>query len=113
MGTLYPLETVVLLLKGQFAGAFRRFRTPCEVSIESVPVQVHYHSLKTMRAMLGAQFHLEQVVGLRAFLPVPGWEHLGNSAIFRWLAPIDRLWCRCRITATLADHFISVWRYQP
>jgi SAM-dependent methyltransferase len=113
MGRFYPLETLVLLVKGQFSRAFRRFKTPCEVSIEGVPVRVHYHSLKDMCAMLGARFRLEQVTGLRAFLPVPGWQHLGQDFIFRWLALFDRMWCRWRITAECADHFITVWRFQP
>ena len=113
MGRFYPLETAVLLLKGQFSRAFRRVTTACEVSIERVPLRVHYHSLKDIRGTLGSQFRLEQVSGLRAFLPVPGWEHLEKSAIFRCLAPVDLMWCRWRFTAEYADHFVTVWRFQP
>jgi ubiquinone/menaquinone biosynthesis C-methylase UbiE len=113
MGRFYPLETAVFLLKGQFARAFRRSHTVCEVSVEGVPVRVHYHSLRAIRRMLGPRFNLEQIRGLRAFLPVPGWEHLGRTAMFRRLGPIDRIWCRWRFTAPWADHFLTVWRYQP
>jgi len=113
MGWLYPLETAVHLLKGQPGHAFRRLKHPCEVKIEGVAVRVYYHSLNQMRRMLGPQFRLERVEGLRAFLPVPGWEHLEPSIFQRALGPIDRFWCRWSVTATLADHFVSVWRYQP
>jgi ubiquinone/menaquinone biosynthesis C-methylase UbiE len=113
MGRFYPLETAVLFLKGQFRRAFRRFQTPCEVTIEGLRVAVYYHSLKAMRKMLGSDFHLESVTGLRAFLPVPGWEHLGSSGSFRLLAPMDRIWCRLHVTAPHADHFVTVWRYEP
>jgi SAM-dependent methyltransferase len=110
MGRIYPLESAVLLLKGKFGAAFRRMRRPCEVMIEGVNVQVYYHSLQTIRRALGSRFRLEQVTGLRALLPVPGWEHL-DGTILRGLAPLDRLLCRTSATSTCADHFVSVWRY--
>jgi SAM-dependent methyltransferase len=113
MGPIYPLETAVFFLKGQMGAAFRRLKNPCEVMIEGVAVQVHYHSLRAIRRALGPRFRLEQVTGLRALLPVPGWEHLQGSRLFRILAPVDHLICGLRPTATLADHFVSVWRYQP
>jgi 2-polyprenyl-3-methyl-5-hydroxy-6-metoxy-1,4-benzoquinol methylase len=113
MGLIYPLETAVFLMRGQVRLALRRLKNPCEVRIEGVTVHVHYHSIRTIRRALGPHFRLEQIRGLRALLPVPGWEHLDASRLFRVLAPVDRLICRLRPTATLADHFISVWRYVP
>jgi hypothetical protein len=112
MGPIYPLETAVHLLKGKFGAAFRRMTSPCEVTIDGVRVRVYYHSLKSIRRALGSSFRLEKVCGLRALLPVPGWEHL-DGKITRWLKPIDRLLCHARVTATWADHFVSVWRYAP
>ncbi len=111
MGSFYPLEFIVFLLKGQPRLAFRRLRRPVDIAIDGVPVRVHYHSLKSIERMLGPAFHLESVRGLRSLLPAPGWEHI--EARVRWLAPIDRLVCRARPTATFADHFVSVWQYRP
>lgn len=113
MGVLYPLESLTLLLTGQLGSVFRRLKSPCMVSVEGVSIPVYYHSLGKMRRMLGRQFHLEQVAGLRAFLPVPGWEHLNRSKVMPLFGPLDRLWCRSRWTASYADHFVSVWRYRP
>jgi ubiquinone/menaquinone biosynthesis C-methylase UbiE len=113
MGRIYPLETAIFLLKWQPRDAFRRLRRPCTVTIEGVPVDVYYHSLRSMKRMLGAEFRLERVEGLCAFNPVPGWEHLERSAVLRSLKAIDRFWCRWRMTAAFSDHFVSVWRYKP
>ena len=85
MGRWYPLETLVFLLKGEFAQSFRRFQSPCEVTIEGLSVSVYYHSLRAMKRMLGPNFVLERVTGLRAFRPVPGFEHLERFRILRWL----------------------------
>jgi ubiquinone/menaquinone biosynthesis C-methylase UbiE len=113
MGRFYPLEWIIFALKGQFLQAFRRFRNPCEVCVEGTKLNVHYHSLRNLRSMLEPQFQLEQITGLRAFLPVPGWEHLAHAASFRSLRKIDEIWCRFRFTAQCADHFMTVWRYRP
>ena len=111
MGAFYPLETVVFIMKGQLRRAFLRFKDPCEGTIEGIPVRMYHHSPGVIGRMLGPHFRLERLVGLRAWLPVAGWEHLQRSPIFRLIVPIDRTWCRWRITATCADHFVSVWRY--
>ena len=113
MGSFYPLEMLVFLLKGQPSRAFRRLQRPVEVRVEDASIRVHYHSLKTLRRELGAQFHLEHVRGLCSLSPAPGWEHLERFRLIQWLAPLDRWLCRFRWTAPLADHFVSVWRYQP
>jgi ubiquinone/menaquinone biosynthesis C-methylase UbiE len=113
MGVFYPFESAVLLLSGHFGRIFRRLQTSCMVSVEGIPIPVYYHTLRNMRRMLGKQFLLEHVEGMRAFLPVPGWEHVGHSKILQWLDPLDRRWCSFRWTASLADHFVTVWRYRP
>ncbi len=113
MGSFYPLELIVFLLKLQPARAFRRLRKQVDVMVEGSSIRVHYHSLKDLRRELGPNFHLERIRGLRSFLPAPGWEHLQRFRLLRLLAPLDRFLSRFSITATCADHFVSVWRYQP
>lgn len=113
MGVFYPLESAAFLFRRQFRDVLRRLQSPCMVSVEGISLPVYYHSLGKMRRMLGARFQLEQVIGLRAFLPVPGWEHVSNSNRSSLLDRIDGLWCRCRWTASYADHFVTVWRYRP
>lgn len=113
MGTFYPLEMIVFLLKGQFFRAFRRLRRPVEARVENASIRVHYHSLNTLRRELGPKFHLERLQGLCSLGAAPGWEHLERFRLIQWLAPLDRWLCRFRWTATFADHFVSVWRYQP
>jgi ubiquinone/menaquinone biosynthesis C-methylase UbiE len=113
MGVFYPFESAALFLSGHFGSVFRRLQRPCTVSVEGVSIPVYYHTLRSMRRMLGKQFHLECVEGLRAFLPVPGWDHVSHAKVLQWLDPLDRLWCRFRWTAPLADHFVTVWRYRP
>ena len=111
MGSFFPLETAIFLMKGNFRQAFRRFRKPCHVTIEGVSVAVYFHSPREMRAMLGSDFQLERIVGLRAFLPVPGLDHLQRYRLLQTLSPLDRVWCRWPATAAWADHFVSVWRF--
>ena len=113
MGAFYPFESAALFFSGRFGRAFRRMQSPCIVSVEGLSIPVYYHTLRSMRRALGKQFRLEHVEGLRAFLPVPGWEHVNYRNIRRWLDPLDRVWCRFPWTAPLADHFVTVWRYQP
>jgi SAM-dependent methyltransferase len=113
MGYFYPLETALFLCKADPRRAFRRLSRSCEVAIEGAPVPVYYHSVASMRRMLGPAFHFKHALGLRAFLPVPGWEHLQRLTSSAVLRGLDRAWCRFGPTATLADHFVSVWRFQP
>lgn len=113
MGRFYPLETAVHLLKLKPGMAFRRFRRPCVVSVEGVPVDVYYHSPQTIRAALGPAFKLEAIRGLCALRPVPGLEHLSRYRVVNKLRRLDEFLCRWRPTSSWADHFISVWRYQP
>jgi hypothetical protein len=113
MGYFYPLETALFLFKVDPRRAFRRLRRVCEVAIEGATVPVYYHSVASMRRMLGPAFHFKQARGLRAFLPIPGWEHLQRLTSSAVLRGLDRAWCRFGPTAALADHFVSVWRFQP
>jgi len=113
LGLFYPLESAAFLLKFQPGKAFRRLRHPGVGNIGGVSVQVHYHSPRRMQRMLGPEFRLERVVGLRAFLPAPGWEHMDRLSMLKYLAPLDSALCRWRPTASWADHFVSVWRFDP
>ena len=113
MGYFYPLETTLFLLKADPRRAFRRLRGSCEVTIEGARVPVYYHSVAAMRRMLGPAFQFKQALGLRAFLPVPGWEHLQRLTSSAVLRGLDRAWCHFSATATFADHFVSVWRFKP
>jgi SAM-dependent methyltransferase len=113
MGYFYPLETALFLFKADPRRAFRRLGRSCEVAIEGARLPVYYHSIGSMRRMLGPAFHFKRVLGLRAFLPVPGWEHLQRLTSSAVLRGLDHAWCRFGPTATLADHFVSVWRFQP
>ena len=113
MGYFYPLETALFLLKANPRRAFRRLRGSCEVKIEGAPVPVYYHSVASMRRMLGSAFQFKRAVGLRALLPVPGWEHLQRLTSSAVVRRLDRAWCHFGPTATLADHFVSVWRFKP
>jgi SAM-dependent methyltransferase len=111
MGRFYPLESAVFLLKGRPRLALRRFGRSCEATVEGVRFRVYYHGLSTIRRALGPKFELKQVRGLRALLPAPGLDHLERFAALRMLAPLDKWLCAHRLTATCADHFVSVWRY--
>jgi SAM-dependent methyltransferase len=113
MGRFYPLEFAVSMLKGQPARAFRRFRRRAEAVVEGVRIPVFYHSARAIGRALGSAFELEKIEGLRSLLPVPGLQHLERFGFVKWMRPIDRRICRFRLTASWADHFISVWRYRP
>jgi len=113
MGRIYPLEVLLYLAKADPRRAFRRMRSPSVALVDGVPIHVYYHSIGSVGRMLGPSFHLESIVGLCSLSPSPGWEHLQRSKFVRALAPLDRFLCKGRRTATFADHFSSVWRYQP
>jgi ubiquinone/menaquinone biosynthesis C-methylase UbiE len=112
MGRLYPLEFIVFLLKGRPRLALRRFGRSRGATVENVRFDVYYHRLSTMRRALAPEFKLIQVRGVRSLLPAPGLEHLERFAAVRALAPLDRWLCSHRLTATCADHFVSVWQYR-
>ncbi len=112
MGRVYPLECLVFLIKGRPDLALRRCRQPAEAMIDGIPVAVYHHSVNTIHKTLGVEFVLKQVTGLRAFLPVPGFEHLERFRTLRPMKPLDRWWCSNRWTATWSDHFVTVWRYR-
>jgi ubiquinone/menaquinone biosynthesis C-methylase UbiE len=113
MGRFYPLEFLTYLLTGKPAKAIRRFKRPAEAVIEGVRVPVFYHAPRAIARALGAAFELKTIVGLRTLLPVPGFQHLERYALMRILRPVDRMLSSFRITASWADHFISVWRRVP
>ena len=111
MGKLYPLETVVSLLKGKPRAAFRRLGFPCEGVVEGIRFNVYYHSLRTIQTALGTNFELIRVKGLRSLMPAPRLEHLERFRALRLLEPIDEWLCTHKLTAVCADHFVTVWRY--
>jgi hypothetical protein len=110
MGRFYPLESAVFLLKGRPRSALRRLGGSCEATVEGVRFRVYYHGLPAIRHALGRQFQLMEVRGLRSLLPAPGLDHLERFRALRVLAPLDHWLCSHRLTATCADHFVSVWR---
>ncbi|MBI4471461.1 MAG: methyltransferase domain-containing protein [Acidobacteria bacterium] len=112
MGRFYPLESAVFLLKYQFRQAMRRLHRPATAMVEGVRFDVYYYSVRAIRAALGPDFELKQLVGLRSLLPVPGLEHLERFGVFKYLRPIDRLLCSNPLTATWSDHFVSVWQFR-
>jgi ubiquinone/menaquinone biosynthesis C-methylase UbiE len=112
MGRFYPLESAIFLLKGKPRLAFRRLGRSCEASVEGIRFKVYYHRVRSIQRALGSRFELRNVQGLRAFLPVPGFEHLERFRAFKVLEPVDRWFCANRLTAACADHFVSVWRYR-
>jgi SAM-dependent methyltransferase len=112
MGRLYPLETAVFLLRGKPGLAFRRFGHRSEAVVEGVRFDIYYHGLRALQKGLGPKFDLMQVRGLRSIVPSPNLAHLDRFDSLRRLQPLDRWLCSRRLTATWADHFVSVWRYR-
>lgn len=110
MGRVYPLETIAFLLKGDFRGAFRRFGSDCSASVEGRKFPVWYYSPRDLRRAFGGEFSLTQVRGLSALLPAPGLEHLERYFPFAILKPIDAALTRFRLTASFADHYLSIWQ---
>jgi SAM-dependent methyltransferase len=108
MGRIYPLESAVFLLKGKPRLAFRRYGR--EGVVEGIRFNVYYHGLRRLQRALGTKFDLIQVKGLRSIVPSPSLAHLERFSLFRALEPLDRWLCSHRLTATYADHFITVWR---
>ena len=112
MGKLYPLETVAFLAKGDIRGAFRRFGNTHLATVEGRQFPVWYYSPRRFQQALGGDFFLIQRLGIRAVLPVPGLEHLERYLPLRLLEGLDAALTRCRFTAALADHYLSIWRYR-
>ncbi|HYR83035.1 MAG TPA: class I SAM-dependent methyltransferase [Terriglobia bacterium] len=112
MGRFYPFESAVFLLKGEPRLAFRRLARSCEAVVEGVRFNVYYHRRRSIQRALGPGFELRDVRGLRSLLPAPGFEHLEKFEALRFLEPVDRWLCSQRLTASCADHFVSVWRYR-
>jgi SAM-dependent methyltransferase len=108
MGLIYPLESAVFLLKCKPRAAFRRYGR--QGLVEGIPFNVYYHGLRRLRQSLGTRFDLIEVRGLRSIVPSPSLAHLERFRIFRALEPLDRWLCSHRLTATYADHFVTVWR---
>jgi ubiquinone/menaquinone biosynthesis C-methylase UbiE len=110
MGRVYPLETIAFLAKGDVRRAFRRFGSACSATVEGRQFPVWYYSPRALRRALGAEFSLTRLVGLRAFLPVPGMEHLDRYLPLSLCRPLDAASTHFRFTAAFADHYVSIWR---
>lgn len=113
MGRFYPLETATFLLKANARGAFRRFGRGCSAIVEGRKFPVWYYSPRDLRRTLGAEFSRTHLIGLRAFLPAPGLEHLERylpASLTSLLGGLDDLWTRFPVTASWADHYLSIWR---
>jgi SAM-dependent methyltransferase len=115
MGSLYPLELAVNLMKGRLGQAFRRWGSAPTARVEGVDIDVHYHGLGQLRRALQSRFDLEHSEALNLFMPVPGLDHVGRRyrRAFDRLQPVDR-WLSSRWPlSTVGDHFITVWRLRP
>jgi ubiquinone/menaquinone biosynthesis C-methylase UbiE len=113
MGGLYPLETMAFLAKGDMARAFRRFGSARSATIEGRQFPVWYYSPRVLGRTLGDRFSRTQLLGIRAFLPVPGLEHLDRYMLLRLFGRLDAAFTRGRFTAAFADHYLTIWRYKP
>jgi ubiquinone/menaquinone biosynthesis C-methylase UbiE len=112
MGRFYPLETLVFLLKGDVRRAFVRLSREPEAAVAGIPVSFAYYSPRQLRKALGADFSLEEVRGLRSLVPSPSLEHIGRHLPLRLMQTLDDFATTFRPTASLADHYISVWRHR-
>jgi ubiquinone/menaquinone biosynthesis C-methylase UbiE len=112
MGRVYPLETAVSLLKGDFRRAFRRLQCTPEVSVEGIRVSFHYHSPRDLTGALGPEFSLQRLLGLRSVLPSVAWDHITRFLPLGLIGAVDRLATTFPLTAPLADLYLSVWRYR-
>jgi SAM-dependent methyltransferase len=113
MGRFYPLETATFLMKADLRGAFRRFGGGYSATVEGSKFPVWYYSPGDLRRVLGDGFARTHLVGLRALLPAPGLEHLGRyfpASLTSVLGGLDELWTRFPLTASWADHYVSIWR---
>jgi SAM-dependent methyltransferase len=111
LGRVYPLASLIDLIKGQPRLAVRRFGGSLENEIDGMRFEIHYHSIRSLRDALGTHFRLKEVIGLRAFRPIPELHHLNRYEFLHLLEPVDRWWCSHRSTATLSDQFVSVWQF--
>ena len=110
MGSVYPLECAVSLLKGQPRLAFRRLRPSTDAVVEGVRFPVYYYRLEALKRTLASKFELVRVRGMRSVKPAPQLEHLRRYSFIRMLEPVDRFLCSWRPTAQYADHYVTVWR---
>jgi SAM-dependent methyltransferase len=113
MGRLYPLETLVFLAKGDMRAAFRRLGKTRLAAVEGQRFPVWYYSPRHLQQALGVHFSLVELQGICALLPVPGFEHLGRYLPLKVVKVLDAALTRNRFTAALADHYLSIWRYDP
>jgi ubiquinone/menaquinone biosynthesis C-methylase UbiE len=112
MGRLYPLETAVSLFKGDFRRAFRRLQGTPEVALEGIRVSFRYHSPRDLSGALSPDFSLERLLGLRSVLPSVEWDHVNRFLPLGLVGAADRFATRFRLTAPLADLYLSIWRYR-
>ena len=114
LGSLYPLETVVHLVKGRPSVAFRRFRRAGTAIVGGTEFDVHYHRFRHLRRSLGDRFVLEQREALNLLVPVPGFDHLDRRfrGVFDAIKPLDRFLCRLAPFSAAGDHSLSVWRFR-
>jgi ubiquinone/menaquinone biosynthesis C-methylase UbiE len=112
MGRLYPLETAVSLLKGDFRRAFRRLQCTPEVAVEGIRVSFQYHSPRDLRVALGPDFSLQRLLGLRSVLPSVAWDHVNRFLPLGLVGAADRFATTFRLTAPFADLYLSIWRYR-
>jgi ubiquinone/menaquinone biosynthesis C-methylase UbiE len=112
MGRFYPLETIVFLSKGRISRAFVRWSRNPEAEVEGVRVSLEYYSPRHLKRALGTDFTLERLRGLRSLVPSPSLEHVGKWMPLRLMRLLDACATAFRPTASMADHYVSVWRYR-
>ena len=114
LGSVYPLESLIHLVKGRPSLAFRRFRRRGTAIVAGSQFDVHYHRFRGLRRSLGDRFVLEHREALNLLVPVPGFDHLDqrHRRLFDAIRPFDRFLGGLAPFSTAGDHSLSVWRFR-
>jgi hypothetical protein len=110
MGRIYPLETAAFLMKGDLRNAFRRLRRSCTATVEGQTFPVRYFAPRELRRVLGSDFSMKRLAGLYALQAAPGLDHLARYVSVPPLRALDSLLTHTRLTASWADHYLSIWQ---
>jgi len=109
-GTLCLWEVVWYLSAGNLSKAFRRFRRSGTESVlgPSATVTVHYRTVNSLRKLFAPRFRLERRRGVGILVP-PSYAASVSSRfprLLRLAVQVDRLFCRCPLVRSLADHTV-------
>jgi ubiquinone/menaquinone biosynthesis C-methylase UbiE len=112
MPRIAPWEWV-WMLKGNFSGAFRRFKKNGVMAhLEGEFFRTYYHSLREIEKSFGQQFQLVGCEGLGVFSPPPGAEQFIKkfAHISGFLNRIDRTMSKNSPFSGWGDHIIVTFR---